>query len=559
MKRVVGIGALFFCLSGGVGAYAHDASAVRGGAIKIKTEKVTVQQLINGVVKIVRDEGAILSAATNGAHGSGFVIGEDKEGRVLIFTNRHVIEGPELFVNRVSVEFNTDQRRPEVVDGEVIFVSRVHDFAVVAVDPKQLKRAKVQVLPLPSRESQLYDYFKNERQLRLHPAIAIGNPLDGSNITTQGAITGLKMNPVTGPFIQTDTAINPGNSGGPLISKETHEVVGINSAKYTMADGFGFAIPIGVVLDEFLTWVEQTRTGQKHTVGDPRSIGVHIKALDESQLEAFGLYDVIEKVMPGYWEANDAAILVAGTFAETTLEKGDILLTLNGQMIGGTAYTLTRLALMSGPEAVFKVLRKGNVVEVKAPIANLAYSERRRALDFVMLSGMFLQQVGEGERMMMRQDLTSKVVVGGLYSSPDTNFMGGMHYPPPGSVITAVIFGEKEYPVRNLFDLKMALNENRGARAVQVRGFRANYVHDGEGGAAQVRSPRTNAPFLDSTEDVFIIPMREVVTPLQFSLHQFMKQFSFNPQNWETRDWRDFIKKDRLPSSCEQALLAKGA
>jgi S1-C subfamily serine protease len=86
-------------------------------------------------------------------------------------------------------------------------------------------------------------------------AIAIGSPLGTYTETvTKGIISALDRTvtvqddqtgkPVTlKGLIQTDAAINPGNSGGPLLNA-SGEVVGVNTATASSAEGLGFAIPI---------------------------------------------------------------------------------------------------------------------------------------------------------------------------------------------------------------------------------------------------------------------------------------------------------------------------
>ena len=49
-------------------------------------------------------------------------------------------------------------------------------------------------------------------------------------------------------LIQTDAAINPGNSGGPLLDIGG-DVIGLNTATATNAEGLGFAIPINAAAD----------------------------------------------------------------------------------------------------------------------------------------------------------------------------------------------------------------------------------------------------------------------------------------------------------------------
>jgi len=91
-------------------------------------------------------------------------------------------------------------------------------------------------------------------------AIAIGSPLGTFTETvTKGIVSALDRQitvrddqtgqPVdlTG-LIQTDAAINPGNSGGPLLNA-AGEVIGVNTATASTAEGIGFAIPIDKAAD----------------------------------------------------------------------------------------------------------------------------------------------------------------------------------------------------------------------------------------------------------------------------------------------------------------------
>jgi len=94
--------------------------------------------------------------------------------------------------------------------------------------------------------------------------LAIGNALaEYENTTTAGIVSakGRKIVASDGGgetetlygLIQTDAAINPGNSGGPLINL-AGEVIGINTAVDTEAEGIGFAIPIDDVIPAIESW-----------------------------------------------------------------------------------------------------------------------------------------------------------------------------------------------------------------------------------------------------------------------------------------------------------------
>ncbi|NIK78541.1 S1-C subfamily serine protease [Paenibacillus castaneae] len=85
--------------------------------------------------------------------------------------------------------------------------------------------------------------------------VAIGNPYGFDHTVTFGVLSA-KERPIDiqdsqgerkyEHLLQTDASINPGNSGGPLLNLNG-EVVGINTAVSSQAQGIGFAIPTSTI------------------------------------------------------------------------------------------------------------------------------------------------------------------------------------------------------------------------------------------------------------------------------------------------------------------------
>ncbi|MEL7356503.1 MAG: HhoA/HhoB/HtrA family serine endopeptidase [Cyanobacteria bacterium J06560_6] len=162
---------------------------------------------------------------TESGVGSGFIVSEDG----LILTNAHVVEGSD------TVQVTLKDGR--TFEGTVLGSDPVTDVAVIDLDANGLPTVAVSDAELLPGEA----------------AIAIGNPLGLDNTVTVGIVsaTGRTSGQVGIPdnrtqFIQTDAAINPGNSGGPLLNARG-EVIGMNTAIISGAQGLGFAIPIDAV------------------------------------------------------------------------------------------------------------------------------------------------------------------------------------------------------------------------------------------------------------------------------------------------------------------------
>ena len=149
-----------------------------------------------------------------------------------ILTNRHVVEGS----STLSVQLLDGKTYPATITK----ILTDNDLALIKIDAPNLAPATI----------------GSSASLKVGQiALAIGSPLGTYTETvTQGIVSGLGREvTVTDELtrhqtqltnlIQTDAAINPGNSGGPLLDS-AGDVIGINTAVSTGAEGLGFAIPI---------------------------------------------------------------------------------------------------------------------------------------------------------------------------------------------------------------------------------------------------------------------------------------------------------------------------
>jgi serine protease Do len=154
--------------------------------------------------------------------GSGLVI----EPSGIVLTNAHVIEG----ASRIVVTL-LDGRE---LQADLLGSDHDADLAVLKLAAHDLR-----AVPL----GQSSDLMIGET------VVAIGNPFGLSRTVTMGVLSavGRTVPSESGErlftdFLQTDASINPGNSGGPLVNI-LGEVIGINSAIVSGANGIGFAIP----------------------------------------------------------------------------------------------------------------------------------------------------------------------------------------------------------------------------------------------------------------------------------------------------------------------------
>lgn len=240
--------------------------------------------------------------------GSGFIINSSGQ----ISTNAHVVDGADT----VSVTLKDGR----TFEGEVLGEDPVTDVAVI----------KIQAANLPAVALGNSDVLQPGESV-----IAIGNPLGLDNTVTAGIIsaTDRSSSDVGVPdkrvgFIQTDAAINPGNSGGPLLNARG-EVIGMNTAIISGAQGLGFAIPINTVQGIVQQLI--TKGKVEHPYLGVQMVTLTPEIKQQLNIESDGQIRV----------AADRGVLIirvvpSSPADEVGLETGDVIQTINNQPVNTT-------------------------------------------------------------------------------------------------------------------------------------------------------------------------------------------------------------------------------
>jgi S1-C subfamily serine protease len=275
--------------------------------------------------------------------GSGMIY--DANGWIL--TNDHVVAGSDS----LTVELQDGRTFP----GKVYGIDTLTDLAIV----------KIEATGLPTVTLGDSDTLKIGQL-----TVAIGSPLGTySNSVTSGILSarGRSITVDSGQLnnlLQTDTAINPGNSGGPLIDAGGN-VIGINTAIATSAEGIGFAIPI----DLAKPIMAQAVAGQP--LARPY-IGVRFETIDLQVAQREGLSVQEGALVQDTTDANGApapGVVPDGPADKAGLRSGDIITAIGGVTVDGEHPLDAVISQFSpGQTVTLQILRNGQTVTAEVTL-----------------------------------------------------------------------------------------------------------------------------------------------------------------------------------------------
>jgi serine protease Do len=294
--------------------------------------------------------------------GSGFIVTSDG----LVLTNKHVVQDAEADYTVVTSD-GTEY------PAEVVSRDTINDIAVVRMkdgkdltSPDGLRKAGKKARNLPTVE------LGSSSDLQIgQRVVAIGNALaEYQNSVTTGIISAKGRSITAGTsngaenlanLLQTDAAINPGNSGGPLVNL-SGQVVGVNTAIASGAQGIGFAIPI----DDIKPIVKNVKENGK--IVRP-FLGVRYILLNEAKAKQLKIDVEGGALLTGDEAKGEFAVVPASPAEKAGLKMKDVILEVDGTKVTDDKPLQTMIASKAPGDTVnLKVWRSGKTMEVKVTL-----------------------------------------------------------------------------------------------------------------------------------------------------------------------------------------------
>ncbi|MCX6812067.1 MAG: trypsin-like peptidase domain-containing protein [Candidatus Berkelbacteria bacterium] len=317
-----------------------ESSAVIDTAKSVSPSVVSIiskSQVQNFFGQVVSQEGA----------GTGFIITSDG----LILTNKHVVSDAMATYTVITADGKN-------YDAKVQSLDPLNDLAVV----------KISASGLP-----VVDLGDSDQLQVGQTVIAVGNALGQfQNTVTVGVISAkerqIQASDSNGSsseslqnLLQTDAAINPGNSGGPLVNLDG-QVIGINTAVASNAQGIGFAIPINMAKNAIDSIKKTGKIVRPY-------LGVRYLQITPDIAKSENLkYDYGAIVVPGNG-LGQVAVAPGSPADKAGVVENDIILEINGDRIDSTNSLTALLSKYNiGDTVTLKISHAGSEKSVKVTL-----------------------------------------------------------------------------------------------------------------------------------------------------------------------------------------------
>ncbi|MBM7565342.1 S1C family serine protease [Paenibacillus sacheonensis] len=196
--------------------------------------------------------------------------------------------------------------------------------------------------------------------------VAIGNPYGFDHTVTVGVLSS-KERPITIPdsegtrqyqhLLQTDASINPGNSGGPLLNLNG-EVIGINTAVSSQAQGIGFAIPTSTITEV----LENLKSNKEIPKAPVPFIGATLAEITEPLAKELGLNSTDGSVVSDIMYKSPAYM--------ADLRQYDVISGIDGKKYNREDLIATIQKKKVGDVATLNIIRNGQKMDLKVTIGN---------------------------------------------------------------------------------------------------------------------------------------------------------------------------------------------
>jgi pro-apoptotic serine protease NMA111 len=402
----------------------------------------TLERVASGVVTIQVDQARAFDTEWNmSSQATGFVV-DAKRG--LILTNRHVVTpGPvtaqAVFLNREEVTLYPVYRDP------------IHDFGFYRYDPSKLRFFKPTELKLYPQGAQI------GREIRV-----IGNDAGEQLSILAGTLARLdreapnygigKYNDFNTFYYQAASSTSGGSSGSPVIDVEGR-VVALNAGGSSQAAS-SFYLP----LDRVTRALQLVQDNKPVTRGTLQTVFSYTP-FDE--VRRLGLRNQTEEDVRRKFPNRTGMLVVIevqkGSPAEETLEPGDVLVKLNGELTTDFTTLAEVLDAGIGKTAKLTVERGGQVLERQLAIQDL----------YSITPDQYLE-IGDGivHNLSWQQARHINAPISGVYVA-NPGYVLGSAAIPRGAVITEI----DGQAVSTLTDFEKVVRELGDTERATVRFF----------------------------------------------------------------------------------------